>query len=188
MVRVPMRFLTGTGETRGESSIKAGHKEVRPHGAGGPCVYPVVYPTRRRNPPARARAIQRDSRKLPGKCGWARTSPRMAQAYQARGRGFKSRRPRHPTSAKARPGVDSAPGPPRAAPQAGLFWGGSSVEATRRTAPCWPSMCGKWACQTPTHSVTGHEPGRSPRCKTAAMDHRRAGHSTGGLCEAPPDI
>ena len=62
---------------------------------GGCCVYQVVYPVRRRNPPARAHAIQRDSRKLLGKCGWARTPLSMAQACQARGRGFKSRRPRH---------------------------------------------------------------------------------------------
>ena len=50
------------------------------------CVYPVVYPVRRRNLPSRAHAIQQDSRKLLGKCGWERTSEH--------GPGVSSQRPR----------------------------------------------------------------------------------------------
>jgi hypothetical protein len=45
----------------------------------------IVYPVRRRNQPAQAHAIQRDSRKLLGKCGWERTPLSMAQACQAGG-------------------------------------------------------------------------------------------------------
>ena len=56
------------------------------HEMAGHGVYPVVYPARHRNQPARAHAIQRDSRKLPGKCGYGRGSRGIAQACQARGR------------------------------------------------------------------------------------------------------